>query len=61
MIFGIDFAANNIEKLMQFENNCMGATLSSVAAIYNCIITITINAWVMHYIASNVLPYNDAL
>ena len=47
VIFGIDFAANNIEKLMQFENNCMGATLSSVAAMYNHIIII--NGLSMHY------------
>ena len=41
----INFAAI-IKKLMQFENNCMGATLSSVAAIYNCIIII--NGLSMH-------------
>ena len=57
MIFGTDFAAN-IEKLMHFENNCVGATLSSVAAMYNHIIIINGLC-----IIADVLPCNsnDAL
>ena len=42
----IDFAAI-LEKLMQFENNCVGETLSSVVVLYNCIIII--NGLSMHY------------
>ena len=48
----IDFAAIlrilqfcNIEKMMQFENNCVSATLSSVAAMYNLY---NYNQWVIY-------------
>ena len=48
--------AGIIEKLMQFENNCMGAT-SSVAVMYNCM------GYLCIIVKLNVLPCNsnDAL
>ena len=39
---------------MQFENNCVGATLSSVAAVYNHIIIINL----LCIIANVLMPCN---